>query len=321
MNPLSKMTVAVSVATVWTTPESPRANDEPALGQPARMDEWLKGMAINDKLDLCQGNRVQTQILYGTEVLKAEEKGDWVKIYIPDQSTRKQPSGYPGWVPKRQLVEKKEKTGQAGTEEGEQWAVVVSDRASITFQHSPYKELELSFLTRLPLLTLTDERAIVDSPHGAAYIKLADVQIVDQTFFRSGLPQTDTQIDKDNTGSRIVQQGLRFLGRPYLWGGMSSFGYDCSGFAYNMHKSQGIVIPRDASDQAEQGIAIKRERLEPGDLMFFAYEKGKGRVHHVGIYAGNNRMLHSPDSSSCIEIVDLDGYKLIHEHCVSRRYW
>ncbi|WP_162875106.1 C40 family peptidase, partial [Enterobacter cloacae] len=79
----------------------------------------------------------------------------------------------------------------------------------------------------------------------------------------------------------------------------SSYGYDCSGFAYSMYASQGITIPRDASDQALAGTEAASNQLRPGDLLFFAYEEGKGRIHHVGIYIGDGKMIHSPDSKSC----------------------
>jgi gamma-D-glutamyl-L-lysine dipeptidyl-peptidase len=88
-----------------------------------------------------------------------------------------------------------------------------------------------------------------------------------------------------------------------------------------MHRYSGISIPRDASDQAKQGTLIEREQLEPGDLLFFAHEDGKGAIHHVGIYAGEERMIHSPESIKAVEIVELDSFKLTKEHCVSRRYW
>lgn len=306
MNGLKRVRVAVSVATVWTSPDSPRPLDEPALRHPAAITEWLGAMTVKDKLDLYGANRIQTQMLYGTEAVVAEESGDWVKVLIPEQSTRKEGAGYPGWVPRRQLTEA---SAQSSVD---QWAEVSSPRAILTLR-SLQAEIELSFLTRLPVIEETNNSVVVDTPHGAGFLPKDQVRI-------PGRPAS-SGMEEEHAGKRLVRQGMRFIGLPYLWGGMSSFGYDCSGFAYSMHKSQGILIPRDASDQAVRGQMVERDRLEPGDLLFFAYEEGKGRVHHVGIYAGDNRMLHSPDSEGCIELVELDGYKLAKEHCISRRYW
>ncbi len=301
-----RVRAAVSVATVWTSPDSPRPLDEPALRQPSDITAWLAAMTVKDKLDLFGANRIQTQMLYGAEAIVAEENGEWVKVLIPDQSTRKEGAGYPGWVPKRQLAEASAEAA------ADRWAEVVAPRAllSLRSQNAP---IELSFLTRLPVVEETNDGVVVDTPHGAGVLPKAQVRV-------AGRPASPAA-EEEHAGKRLVRQGMRFIGLPYLWGGMSSYGYDCSGFAYSMHKSQDILIPRDASDQAVQGQMVERDSLEPGDLLFFAYEEGRGRVHHVGIYAGDNRMLHSPDSEGCIELVELDGYKLAKEHCISRRYW
>ncbi|MFD0696159.1 NlpC/P60 family protein [Paenibacillus sp. GCM10027628] len=303
-----RMTVAVSVATVWTRPESPRPLDEPALRNPAGIREWLAGMTLDDKLDLCLANRVQTQILYGASVLAVEEAGDWVKVLIPQQTTRKESLGYPGWVPRCQLVP------ETGSPAGPQRAEVVSDKAWLYANPNPAEALiELSYLTSLPVLKVTEEWVTVKTPEGVGYVKAGEIRLINGPL----APKPG----ESHIGRAIVEQGSRFLNLPYLWGGMSSFGYDCSGFAYNMHRYVGISIPRDASDQANQGILVAKEQLEPGDLLFFAEEEGKGAVHHVGIYAGDNRMIHSPETIKSIEIVDLSSFHLAKEHCVSRRYW
>lgn len=310
MSEPKRMVVAVSVATVWTKPESPRPLDEPALKQPADIREWLKRMTVDDKLDLCEANRVQTQILYGTSVLAVEEQGDWVKVIIPQQATRKEASGYPGWVPRCQLVPETE------TPAGAKRAEVVADKAWLYGSPADSGEqlLELSFLTSLPVLEEAEEWVKVQTPaDGIGYLKAAEVRLIDGPLAPRPM--------EGHIGREIVEAGKRFLDLPYLWGGLSSYGYDCSGFAHSMHRYFGILIPRDASDQARQGTLIEKDQLEPGDLLFFAYEEGKGAVHHVGIYAGDNRMIHSPESIKSIEIVDLSTYKLAKEHSVSRRYW
>nr|WP_260986735.1 NlpC/P60 family protein [Paenibacillus terrae] len=161
-----------------------------------------------------------------------------------------------------------------------------------------------------------DAFVVVQTPHGLARIRRADVQVVAEPGEYPG-----SRADEQNRGQAIVSQAKRFLGLPYLWGGMSAWGYDCSGFAHSMLLACGIVIPRDASVQALHGASIPPEELQPGDLLFFAYEQGKGRVHHVGIYAGDGHMIHSPDSASSVELIPLKGYKLADEHCVTRRYW
>jgi cell wall-associated NlpC family hydrolase len=305
MSVLARMQISVAVGSVWTSPESPRALDEAALRNPADIDGWLGGLTVPDKLNLSDDNRLQTQALFGTEVLVTEEKGDWAHICIPDQTTSKNGLGYPGWIPRRQLAELQ--VGTAGAERAE--AEITAKRATLTVGRT---KLTLGYLTRLRVTEVTADSIGVDTPLGAGVLDRNEARI--KSF-------TNDDPVPAHEGRSIAEQAARFDGLPYLWGGLSSFGFDCSGFAYMMHRSRGIPIPRDASDQALAGETIVRERLEPGDLLFFAAEEGEGRIHHVGIYAGDNRMIHSPDSGSVVTTVRLDEGKLANEFCLAKRYW
>lgn len=302
---LIPMLVNVSVATVWTTPNAPRPIDDGALQNPVDISTWVSSMDLALKQQLNTDNMVQTQALYGSRVFISEEDGEWAKVLIPHQSSRKDERGYPGWVPKRQLVS----VPDQGWKEGGLVAVV-RHQANL-YQSRLEKMMELSFLTQLPVWETDDEWITVRTPAGGiGYLRREDV------WLREGCPEHG-----ELSGERIVELGKAYLGLPYLWGGLSSYGYDCSGFAYSMHKAVGITIPRDAVDQAEHGEKVDLHLLKPGDLLFFAYEEGKGRVHHVGIYMGDGHMIHSPDPRSSIEIVTLQGYRLEKELCVARRYW
>ncbi len=91
----------------------------------------------------------------------------------------------------------------------------------------------------------------------------------------------------------IVEFALRFMGRPYFWGGKTPKGMDCSGFVQLIHKMFAINLPRDAWMQHETGKMVTKDPLrgQPGDLMFFA-EKGD-RITHVGFCLGNGKLLHA----------------------------
>ncbi|WP_438433145.1 C40 family peptidase [Gorillibacterium sp. sgz500922] len=340
-------TVAVSVATLWTSPDSPRPLDAPVLGSPVDLPGWLASMDLAAKLDLYDANRVQTQALFGTAVIVLEERDDWVRVAVPDQPTRKDERGYPGWVPAVQLASAPGAAGSAESagfqedaaadaawkaEGAEGTAVIAADRAGLYARPEGEPELGLSYLTELPYRSPEPGSPWLEvfTPRGRRYLRRQDALLRPRPVERntSAAPQRSAGRAADAAssrpgarGRRIREQAVRFLGLPYLWGGMSSYGYDCSGFAYSMHRSQGILLPRDASDQARGGLAVEPGRELPGDLLFFAYEEGKGAVHHVGLYAGDGQMIHSPDSGSRIERVSLSGYKLIREHCASRRYW
>tara|TARA_Y100000589_G_scaffold328173_1_gene371688 strand:- start:574 stop:1347 length:774 start_codon:yes stop_codon:yes gene_type:complete len=94
------------------------------------------------------------------------------------------------------------------------------------------------------------------------------------------------------TKDKIVEDALMYLNAPYLWGGRSPFGIDCSGFTQVVYKINNIVIPRDANKQAKLGVGYSFiEEAEAGDVAFFDNEEGK--INHVGILIDKNRIIHS----------------------------
>jgi gamma-D-glutamyl-L-lysine dipeptidyl-peptidase len=299
---LDKWLVNVPVATVWTSFDSEREMDVSIVSNPVDIDLWLESLTYETRLELCNQNLVQTQLLYGEEVLVIEEKGNWVQVIIPNQPTSKNASGYPGWVPKVQLVncpaDWKLQDGPV--------AVVTTPKALL----SKETNMELSFQTTLPLLKENEGKVVVKTPDGTGLLDSEKVAIY------------ESQVDRQKgNGNKIVSDGEKFMNLPYLWGGMSSYGYDCSGFSYTMCKANGYVIPRDAHDQAKAGISVNVLDIKPGDLLFFAYEEGKGEIHHVGIYYGDGKLLHSPKTGKTVEIIPLAGTIFERELCAASRYW
>lgn len=90
----------------------------------------------------------------------------------------------------------------------------------------------------------------------------------------------------------LLETAYKFLNIPYLWGGRGGFGIDCSGFTQSVFRLHGIALLRDASQQVKQGTEISWENIQIGDLVFFA-KVGKTNVSHVGIYIGNEKIIHS----------------------------
>jgi cell wall-associated NlpC family hydrolase len=111
-----------------------------------------------------------------------------------------------------------------------------------------------------------------------------------------------------------------FLGLPYLWAGNSAYGFDCSGFTYTIYKYYGILLPRDATDQIHKGTFIYKSQLQPGDLLFFATNKGKGNIHHVSMYVGNGKMIQAPRAGKSIEIISINTSPYKEEYAGARRY-
>lgn len=95
-----------------------------------------------------------------------------------------------------------------------------------------------------------------------------------------------------NNKSQLIDTALLFLNAPYLWGGKTPFGIDCSGFTQMVYKLNGFKILRDASQQATQGEALSFiEESEPGDLAFF--DNAEGNIIHVGIIMENHYIIHA----------------------------
>lgn len=101
-------------------------------------------------------------------------------------------------------------------------------------------------------------------------------------------------------GQQVVDFAKTLLGIPYKYGGTTTKGFDCSGFVQYVYKNMGVSLNRVAADQVVHGIAVSKENLQPGDLVFF---KKSGRaIHHVGIYVGDGKYIHAPQTGRNISI-------------------
>ncbi len=117
---------------------------------------------------------------------------------------------------------------------------------------------------------------------------------------------TDTSTSSSTVGAQILSTAQQYLGTPYVWGGASPSGFDCSGLVYYVLKSLGYSPARTCAGQYAMGTYVAKEDLQPGDLVFFANTYGSG-ISHVGIYAGNGQFLHSPNSQSVVSYADLNS--------------
>ena len=300
-----KAYVDVSVATLWTEPGLLRELDAPSASNPVDLNTWINSMNYEDKLWLV-GN-LETQALYGSKVTILEEQGEWVKVAVANQLTPRNELGYPGWMPKSQL-----KPAKAFEKQFSNGFVLVDSPKTWLYSDPKQKSkfMEISFNTRLPLLQVKKDKVKVMTPsNGSKWIDKEDVKIF----------KDESQIPTP-TGRDIVETGKEFLGLSYLWAGMSGFGFDCSGFTYTMYHANGITIPRDSSVQAQYGTKVERENLQPGDLLFFAYDQGKGKVHHVGMYIGEGKMIHSPNTSTHVRIDEISTSGYGEEYAGARRY-
>jgi len=130
---------------------------------------------------------------------------------------------------------------------------------------------------------------------------------------------SSTQTPQQNwMGQQIVETAKQYIGTPYVYGGMSPSGFDCSGFVKYVYGLHGVSLNRVAADQAYNGYPVSRDALQPGDIICFVGSPGGTYISHVGIYVGNNQFIHSPRTGYTVTIESLDGHYNNRYYCARR---
>ena len=229
---------------------------------------------------------VVSQAIYGSNVQLLQAGGEWSRIQTSDH--------YKGWTPSRYLRTLLVGNGYATsgpTVQVESLFASIYAEPDIT-KHKPV--ITVPFETRLEIATAdskgtskTDTATKKNEvPEGWLRVRLAG-----QTL--GWIQQGDVVADpKPLTVPQSIELAKRFLGLPYLWGGRSSFGFDCSGFTQMLVRARGVEMPRDADQQAAwAGVAaVNRKELQAGDLLFFG--SSAKEITHTGMYIGDGQFIH-----------------------------
>lgn len=215
-------------------------------------------------------SEVVSQAIYGWEITLLSSMGEYVKIQSPD--------GYQGWVEKILILDKPTKSSS-------KLARIIHNAAHI--YHVP------DTTKRKPLLTLPFEVEldVVAEPE-EEQSRWVQVRLIDGTpgwIQRGDVTLDHRPIDMPS----MLALSRQFIGLPYTWGGVSSFGYDCSGYVQMLYRQKGILLPRDAKDQIKSPLCteISLQEVEGGDLLFFGPSKEK--ITHVGLCLDGKNMIHA----------------------------
>ena len=289
--------INVTVATLWTNPQKPRQVDQPALTNPVQIEQWLDSMTLDQFEDLTDSSRLQAQGLYGTRVKILSHQNGWYEVAVSGEPSPKNSFGYPGWVPECQIAtfdpvfDNRQLT----------LPFIIANKPLVTlYRDSSLNEplLNITYGTRLPVLS-----------SGASLQVAVPRSGVPSAF----LPTTSASVYKSvsdipyPTGEDLVNTAQLFYGRPYLWGGSSTYGFDCSGLTLTLYDSHGITIPRDADAQADfvgHGTPVNNsDHLQVGDLLFYASNvSDPSTIYHVAMFAGNGKMIEAFDSGIPVRI-------------------
>ncbi|MFD6683813.1 C40 family peptidase [Micromonospora parva] len=279
LQPGREALVRVAVATLWTSPEAVRPVDRPALTAGADILTWVSGLDTDQQVGDC----VLSQLLLGERVLVSELRPDgWARVVAVEQPAAKlDPRGYPGWLPTDQLTT----VDPAHTSTDDPLVV----DATVTALHTaPNGSVALPGVvvgTRLaPAGPVRDDWRPVHVPGRSAPLWLPDEHLVPAS---AAAP----------TAEQALAVAQRLLDVVYIWGGLSAHGIDCSGLVHLAWRRFGVLLPRDADDQAAATTPVPLGAERPGDLYFFARPGRK--IHHIGIVTatpgdgGQRRMLHA----------------------------
>ena len=258
------------------------------------MNYGISGLSIIPvRREPSEQSEMITQILYGEHFIVNEIMLGWAHVKLAFD-------GYDGWVDLKMIAP-------------------LSERAYQKIDRSPFA-VSTDIFNIIPVNAEQNMMIVAGSTLPCWRPNLKVFSIEQETFRHTG---NFTYKKPANVRKFIIDQALKYFNAPYLWGGRSPLGIDCSGLAQIIYKMGGITIPRDASRQVHCGTALSFvEEAKPGDLAFFDNEEG--RIVHVGIIWEGKKIIHASgkvriDNVDQFGIFNVDTKQYTHQMRVMKR--
>ena len=219
---------------------------------------FTKLSIIPVRIENKEQSEMVTQLLFGDVFTVISEKKNWIEIQIESDK-------YEGWIDKTMFFE-------------------ISENQFELYKHSK------SVVNKNLVCYLNTENEQIHLVRGSSFSSIENNQIIigDKDFTITQFEQ----VEGKDIRKELIEVASSYLSTPYLWGGKSPFGIDCSGFSQIVYKVNGIQIPRDASQQVNLGQSRNFiDEAKAGDLAFFDNEEGD--VIHVGIVMEGRKIIHA----------------------------
>lgn len=259
---------------------------------------------------------LETQELMGTVVEIVGEKSYWREIITP------QP--YKAWCTNQGLVEMTEEELEAYLAAPK---VMFKGLYGHIYTQPSFRSATLCDLVGGDIMRYAGRKGRwtkVMLPSGkTGYVPSKELK-VHEGFRSIAMGEGNAESISPEVTEAIIAEAEKLVGVPYLWGGMSSKGVDCSGLVRICHIMNGILLPRNASQQIKCGDRVELDELQRGDLVYFgtpATDEKPMRVTHVGIYLGDGRIIHSSHRVRINSIIpgEKDYYENAHRLIAATR--
>lgn len=179
--------------------------------------------------------------------------------------------------------------------------IILTNELFTTVEIQSKEDITMEMLT-LPVQILPLEQEEIEEENNKVYDE--------EHIYSINLAAVDNDIPYNEIiSNQVINYALKFVGGPYVYGGNSlTKGTDCSGFTKLIYKKYGVTLPRSAREQSRVGTSVGLDNLMPGDLVFSGYN---GRICHVAIYIGNNKLVHALNSNVGIVVTRLHVMPII----------